>query len=278
MPSMPSPSQERNQTSESTPQALMIRRIGWAAFEIVTERGTRLILDPYFSGSEGAHAGLPESPFTPQDFASANLVLVTHAGYDHRGQALEIVKAGDALLVAGTALAGHAVKRAGIPLARIVLMVSGVEYRFQDAWIKAIPARHWSSMPSGSETLIDQPMSFMLITDAGSRIFCGGDNSISGDYKVWGELYQPDLALLGIGGLPVGAISLLAELPPSDAAVAAEWLGVKRIIPGHYPPNGPEPDQLVTALTNRKSKIQVVRLEFGESFLDAPAQQLRQGG
>jgi L-ascorbate metabolism protein UlaG (beta-lactamase superfamily) len=52
MPSMPSPSQERNQTSESTPQALMIRRIGWAAFEIVTERGTRLILDPYFSGSK----------------------------------------------------------------------------------------------------------------------------------------------------------------------------------------------------------------------------------
>jgi hypothetical protein len=59
--------------------------------------------------------------------------------------------------------------------------------------------------------------------------------------------------------------------------LSGEWLGVKRIIPGHYPPNGPEPDQLVTALTYRKSKIQVVRLEFGESFSDAPAQQLRQG-
>jgi L-ascorbate metabolism protein UlaG (beta-lactamase superfamily) len=121
-------------------------------------------------------------------------------------------------------------------------------------------------MPSGSETLIDQPMSFLLRTDAESRVFCGGDNSLSGDYKVWGELYQPDLAFLGIGGLPVGAISLLSELPTTDAAIAAEWLGVKRVIPGHYPPNGPEPEQLATALTTRRSRIQVTRLEFGESY------------
>lgn len=116
---------------------------------------------------------MPQSPFTPQEFASANLVLVTHAGYDHRGQALEILKTGNGILVSGTALAGQAVKHAGIPLARIAVMVSGVEYRFQDAWIKAIPARHWSSMPSGSETVIDQPMSLMLVTEAGSKIFCG---------------------------------------------------------------------------------------------------------
>jgi hypothetical protein len=44
-----------------------------------------------------------------------------------------------------------------------------------------------------------------------------------------------------------------------------------KAIPARHFKYGPEPDQLVTALTNRKSRIQVVRLEFGESFLDAPA-------
>jgi L-ascorbate metabolism protein UlaG (beta-lactamase superfamily) len=247
-----------------------IRRVGWAAYEIVTEQGTRMLVDPYLQGSEGLLAGLPESPFAPQEFAAVDLVIVTHAGYDHRGQAIDIMKAGNALLVAGTALFEYAVKQVHISAGRTVPMLSGCEYRFRDVWIKAVPARHWSSMPSGNEMLIDQPLSFFIATDRGARIFCGGDNSISGDYKIWGELYQPEVALLGIGGLPIGANPALMELPPAEAARAAEWLGVKCVIPVHYQPHGPEPDQLATALSARSSQIQVVRLEFGDSYDYAP--------
>ena len=46
---------------------LTIRRIGWAAYVVTTETGTKVLVDPYLGGSEGAdtvHAGaaFPESP------------------------------------------------------------------------------------------------------------------------------------------------------------------------------------------------------------------------
>lgn len=37
---------------------LSIGRIGWADYEIVTEYGTRVVVDPYLSGSEGMHSGI----------------------------------------------------------------------------------------------------------------------------------------------------------------------------------------------------------------------------
>lgn len=60
--------QRFNGHSPDTPeQPLTIRRLGWASFEITTEQGTRLLVDPYLSGSEGFHRGLPESHIRPAE-------------------------------------------------------------------------------------------------------------------------------------------------------------------------------------------------------------------
>jgi L-ascorbate metabolism protein UlaG (beta-lactamase superfamily) len=62
-------------------QPLTIRRIGWAGYEITTEGGTRVVIDPYLHGSEGPLSGLPESPITVDEVADADVVAVTHAGW-----------------------------------------------------------------------------------------------------------------------------------------------------------------------------------------------------
>ena len=155
-------------------QALTIRRLGWACFEITTEAGTRIVLDPFFHGNEGIHTGLPETPVTVADVADADIVLVTHAGFDHRAQAIDIAQAGDATLVCGTALA-QAAARAGLSADRIATTVSGVEFRRRDVTINSLPARHESTMTVDGQFVADQPQSFLVTTTAGSRIFCGGD-------------------------------------------------------------------------------------------------------
>ena len=86
-------------------QPLTIRRIGWAGYEITSEGGTRVVVDPYLHGSDGHLCGLPESPVTVEELAGAAVVAVTHAGYDHRAQAIDIALAGEALLISGPALA-----------------------------------------------------------------------------------------------------------------------------------------------------------------------------
>jgi len=42
------------------------------------------------------------------------VVLVTHAGFDHRAQAIDVALAGSAILISGPALFGVA-KKAGVP-------------------------------------------------------------------------------------------------------------------------------------------------------------------
>jgi L-ascorbate metabolism protein UlaG (beta-lactamase superfamily) len=245
--------------------ALTIQRFGWAGYVVTTEGGTRVVVDPYLHGSEGAHSGLPESPFTVDDLAGADVVAVTHAGYDHRAQAIDIALAGDAVLVCGTALYGAALD-SGVPAGRCAGIVPGVTFRHRDATLKALDAgRHTSSMVWRGQFVSDEPMSFLLTTEAGSRIFCGGDFSISGDMKTWRELYAPQVAILGIGGVQAGPVNT-TWLPPPEAAIAADWLGVSRLIPVHYPPGDPAPGELISAIASRGCDIEVITLEFGQTW------------
>lgn len=198
----------------------------------------------------------------PAALAGADAIVVTHAGYDHRGQALELALAGEATLVCGTALAQAAV-RAGLPPSRLAVTVSGVEVRFRDVTLKSLPARHESTMTIDGAFTSDQPQSFMLTTAAGTRIFCGGDTSLSGDLRTWGELHRPAIAVLGIGGLRLGAAKTV-ELYPAEAAVAARWLGVSTVIPVHHQPADPASVQLAAELAD--SAINVVTLGFGDTW------------
>jgi L-ascorbate metabolism protein UlaG (beta-lactamase superfamily) len=254
-------------------QPLTIRRIGWAGYEITTEGGTRVVIDPYLHGSEGRLSGLPESPITVEELAGAAVVAVTHAGYDHRAQAIDIALAGEAILLSGPALSQVAVD-SGVPADRSAGILSGCTLQHADVTIRALPARHWSSMTWKGQFIADQPMSFMLTTAGGSRIFCGGDTSLSRDMQTWGELCAPHVAVLGIGGLQVGPVKIV-ELPPADAAIAAEWLGVCHVLPVHYPPGDPAPDDLRHELAQRGSAIDVVTLEFGGTWAESCASDSR---
>lgn len=245
--------------------ALTILRFGWAGYTVTTEGGTRIVVDPYLHGSEGAHSGLPESPFTVDDLADADVVAVTYAGFDHRAQAIDIVQAGTAFLASGTALYQVAVD-SGVPAGRCAGMVPGVTFTCGDATLKAIDAgRHTSNLTWKGQFISDEPLSFLLTTEAGSRIFLGGDCAISGDFRTWGELYAPEVAVLGIGGVQNGPVKT-TWLPPDEAAIAAGWLGVSRVIPVHYPPGDPAPGELARALADRGSSIEVTVLEFGQTW------------
>jgi L-ascorbate metabolism protein UlaG (beta-lactamase superfamily) len=248
-------------------QPLTIRRIGWAGYEVTTEGGTRVVIDPYLHGSEGRLSGLPESPITVEELADAAVVAVTHAGYDHRAQAIDIALAGEAILVSGPALSEVAVD-SGVPADRSGWLLSGCTFQHADVTIRSLPARHWSGMRWKGQFVADQPMSFMLTTAGGSRIFCGGDTSLSSDMQTWGELYAPHVAVLGIGGVKVGPVQIV-ELPPADAAIAAEWLGVSHVLPVHYAPGDPAADHLRHELAQRGSVIDVVPLEFGDTWTES---------
>lgn len=78
-----------------------------------------------------------------------------------------------------------------------------------------------------------EPLCYIIRVKDGPTCFFGGDTSLTYDMKLWGELFRPDVAFLGIGGVDLQGRSL-DEMDPPAAAICAEMLGVKTVIPMHY--------------------------------------------
>jgi L-ascorbate metabolism protein UlaG (beta-lactamase superfamily) len=58
------------------------------------------------------------------------------------------------------------------------------------------------------------------------KIYFAGDTGLFGDMRLIRDRHAPDIAFLPIGDR--------FTMGPEDAAIAAEWLGVKAIVPMHY--------------------------------------------
>ena len=91
-------------------------------------------------------------------------------------------------------------------------------------------ARHiaFKHLPDGSY-MTGEPLCYIIRVKDGPTCFFGGDTSLTYDMKLWGELFRPDVAFLGIGGVDLQGRSL-DEMDPPAAAICAEMLGVKTVI------------------------------------------------
>lgn len=209
---------------------LKIRYLGWTAFEITADDGKRVLLDPMIAGRPAE--GIAPSPFTADQFYGVDVVAISHTAGDHVGQAFEILEHSKAFLVCDAAT-NHRALRLGIPPQRIYRMVSGVRFEVAGFAFKALAAQHLSLGSLGEGFISGQPLSYVITVPSGEKIYFGGDTSITNDLKLFGELYRPDVAMLGIGGVDCNGQSLV-ELYPDEAALVAKWLGVQVAIPMHY--------------------------------------------
>ena len=84
--------------------------------------------------------------------------------------------------------------------------------------------KHSSACPDG--TYAGEAAGFVVEFENGTTIYVAGDTCVFGDMQLIGRIYQPDVAVLPIGGH--------YTMDPQEAGVALELLGVKRCIPCHY--------------------------------------------
>jgi len=82
----------------------------------------------------------------------------------------------------------------------------------------------------------------------GHRFYHYGDTALFSDMKLQAELYQPTIGALGIANpleilhrFPMPGAMLTGELSPREGILAAQWLGLKTILPCHYTnPDNPD--------------------------------------
>jgi len=223
-----------------------LRYLGFSGFEITSRDGYRIVIDPFLSGS--VEHGVPPSPVPIEALDQTNLVMVSHGAFDHLGQSMEIVQRSGAILACGPDVRLHALSR-GVPPERIAYLLSGCTLKTDQVTVKALDVRHISLFKSGDDWLSGQPISFMIKLPGGPTIYHSGDTSLFGDLKLFGELHQPDVALLCVGGVKSHGFEVI-PLPPDEAAIAAQWLGVRLTIPMHYRPDSDAPKYFAEAVLN----------------------------
>jgi len=207
--------------------------LGQAAVRITTPGGKVIVVDPW----------LRTNPKTPANFKSlealgkVDLVLVTHAHFDHFADAPDLAKL-HKIPMYGPAGMNQTVATLGIlPVEQAPRFGKGgtIEpFGPKSVKITATHAEHsselaWKNPVTNKDEVHvgGEPVGFIIELENGFKIYHMGDTGLFGDMKFIGEYYKPDLLLIPIGGHFV--------MSPADAAYAVKnYLKPKYALPIHY--------------------------------------------
>lgn len=211
-----------------------IRFFGMAAYEIVNSQGLHIIMDPYLDDNEA-------SPVRSDDLEQVDLVIVTHASFDHLGDTEKIARRTGAPVVCEPAIKTYLTAH-GIAAEQIEAVMWGIAVEVAGIRIQPVECRHWSQveLPDGS-LLSGVPMSYVVTVDPDVRFYHYGDTALFSDLRLIGELYNPTIGCLGITIPPEFASKLTrpgrwlsGEMTPQQGVLAAQWLGLDIVLPCHY--------------------------------------------
>ena len=218
-----------------------IRFFGVAAYEIVNRRGQRILLDPFLDEN-------PASPVRHDGFDRVDLVVVSHAAFDHLGDTEAIARHYGCPVICGGEVKAYLVAK-GIPAETLRATTWGIRVEVAGVEVQPLECHHWSQirMPDGTFAS-GVPMAFIVYADDGVRFYHYGDTAIFSDMKLQAELYKPTIGCIGIANPqailhrnPMPGRMLTAEMSPLEGALAAQWLGLETVLPCHYcDPTDPE--------------------------------------
>ena len=196
---------------------LSITWLGHSTFVLRSPGGTRIIIDPWVSTN-------PSCPESAKKIGDLDVMLVTHGHFDHTADAVSIARNSGAQVVAPYELSVWFQQKG---LENVVGMNPGGTLKTHGLSVTMVPAMHSSSIEEDGKLLyMGVATGYVIGFEDGQTAYFAGDTSVFSDMKLIGEMYRPSVAFLPIGDL--------FTMGPEQAAVAAEMLGVRQIVPMHY--------------------------------------------
>ena len=195
--------------------------LGQAGFLFKTADERLVLLDPYFSDCCYRHFGFKRvmAYLMDADEVNADLLLVSHAHYDHLDvdAVADVLKNGKTRLWAAKDVEEEAVKL-GLPAEQIAYMAIGDTLTDGDITVKAVACDHGELAPDA--------LGFWIAV-AGKTIYYMGDTAYRPDRLVSEELQGADLLIAPINGA-------FGNLNEAQAADAARLLNAKMTVPCHF--------------------------------------------
>ena len=217
--------------------------ISHSAF-VVSDGTNTIAIDPFITGN-------PTATIKATDI-KPNFIFVTHAHGDHLGDAIELAKTNDAIVITVNELAGYLASKG---LKTHPLHIGG-EFPFPFGSIKLTIAHHGSMNNDGA--YMGAPCGG-IITIGGKKIYHTGDTGLFLDMQLIGSSAKPDVMLLPIGNNFTMGID--------DAVEAVQFAKPKLAIPMHYntfPVIKADPNEFVSKVKAASFDARV--MNYGETI------------
>lgn len=226
--------------------------IGHSTFKIKSPGGKTLIIDPWVMNN-------PVCPDELKNVDQLDIMAVTHAHFDHIGDAVAIGKE-------------HQPKTVGIYETCVWLNSKGIENiapmnkgGTQDVdGIKftMVHADHSCGIQEEDGSIIygGEAVGYVVEFENGFKVYHAGDTAVFSDMKLIAEIYKPELAMIPIGDH--------FTMSPTEASHACRFLSAKYVIPMHYgtfPVLTGTPDML-RELTGDIKELEIIELKPGETL------------
>ena len=244
---------------------LTITWLGHASFKIQDHNGTVVYIDPWIVDN-------PSCAIPLDEINDAHIVCVTHGHFDHFGDSLDIVKRTGAKLVCSPDIGWYAHSKGVEREKESITMDIGGTIQVENIRISMVQAIHTCEL-YGEEWKAEKTILpgggacgyVFNFSDSGSSsdlsLYYAGDTDVFADMKTIAELYQPHISILPIGDKYTMGFR--------GAALAADWLRSKVVIPMHFgtfPALEQDPHQYARLVQEKAPDIKVVILNPGQAY------------
>lgn len=178
---------------------------GHSCFSLETGHGV-ILVDPFFTDN-------PKTKVKAED-VKCQYILVSHAHFDHLGDAAVIAKNNDATIIAVPEVLSLCKGVKTCP------MNIGGSMSFPFGMVRMTLAVHSSGVAGGIAC------GYVIVLKDGPTVYYAGDTALFTDMKIIGAKERIDYAIL-----PIGDNYTMGK---EDAARAAQFLNAHNVIPVHY--------------------------------------------
>lgn len=189
-----------------------------------------LVVDPVLSHRIGPRIGprivgpsrLQAAPAHPASLRGLDLILLTHAHFDHLDRPTLLALAHERSVVVVPKGCESLIPPG---FARVITLAPGKSLRVHDATITAIEPRHW-----GARTVLDRHrrVNSYLLESASHRILLAGDTAATSIFDTLGPV---DIAAFGIGAYDPWRHM---HATPEEVWHMARSMGARQLLPIHH--------------------------------------------
>ena len=203
--------------------SVTVEWLGWNGWRFTSPTGKVVLANPRITRNADA-------PLSVDDIQQASLILVTNGHGDEVGNSVEIAQRTGAVVVPGAFELGQWFINMGVPREQVRTTSPGSRAVVDGITVRVVHSIHGVGV-NPVENIYTSGIAgaFFVTFENGSTLYYGGSGSATQDMAMWAAAYQPDAAVIHMGG----------DKEPMDYAMAVRLLmtdnpNLTALFPGHH--------------------------------------------